>query len=162
MAPRVLRTFAGVTSDGELRVMEQALALLAPLDSTAQQRVLRWLVDRLTTPATAKIAVPGLALTDFLAEKAPQTRIEAATCIAYWWDMTEGGPIGTGDLGRLNEEAGLPGWSDPGSTAQGAMSTRRWLERAPGQGRWRVSDEGRRMVEALPDRALITGKKAYA
>lgn len=119
-------------------------------------------MDRLSSPDTNARPGQQMSLSALLTAKAPQTNIETATCIAYWWETCHPEPITTGDLGRLNVESGLPVWSDPGSTAQGAMTTRRWLERAVEKGTWRVSAEGRRMVEALPDRSLITGTRAYA
>lgn len=148
--------------DNELRAMSQALELLRPLDVDARRRVLRWLADRLDRPDPAPVRAPLPALKEFLVEKAPPTRIATATCVAYWWEQQHGTPIATRDLGRLNDECGMPSWSDPGSTAQGAMTTRRWLERAEGQGLWRTTPEGRRMVEALPDQTLITDRRAYA
>ncbi len=46
----------------------------------------------------------------------------------------------TCELGRLNDEAGMPVWSDPSSTAQGAMTTRHWLERGPDKWTWLVTE----------------------
>lgn len=149
-------------SDGEVRVMGQALKLLEELNAPARHRVLRWLFDRLAEPApVGGEPPPSGSLVEFLRAKSPASRIETATCITYWWQVTTKKAITTFDLGRLNDEAKMPTWSDPGSTAHGAMTTRHWLVRGEGPGTWLVSEEGRRMVEALPDRTLITETKAY-
>ncbi len=59
----------------------------------------------------------------------------------------------TCELGRLNDEAGMPVWSDPSSTAQGAMTTWHWLERGPDKRTWLVteSDPPQRRAADVPD-----------
>jgi hypothetical protein len=103
----------------------------------------------------------GATVRDFLEAKSPASRIEAATCIAYWWAVQTDRPISSAKLGELNRETGLPLFSDPASTAQAAARTRRWMERAKGPGLWRVTSSGRDLVESLPDRQVLERLPTY-
>jgi hypothetical protein len=143
--------------DRELDVMQSVFAALSGLDTLAQRRVLTWLNERFDTPRPSVDAaiheVPG-SIKEFVALKKPTTAMERMACLAYWATVQEGkSSIATKTVDDLNRLGGGKSFSDAGSIGQSVVASKGWLTRR--DGKWSLTEVGKAVVLALPDRASV-------
>src|SRR5689334_21355101 len=123
----------------ELRAVQEALALLWPLDEEARVRAVAGIAGALGVAGAASVGTAGrtpFGAADpgssngagdlgtpkhFLAAKAPGTDIERITVLAYYLTHAKGTPhFATKELSELNTEAAGPRFSNAAYTASNA------------------------------------------
>jgi hypothetical protein len=162
--------------DSEVKAMNAALSALSPLEPDEQKRVLSWLIDKLKlsgavsvssqstgTPAGASAqsaprgsgAGAGLTPKQFMAQKKPNSDAERITCLAYF--MThhrQTSQFKTKGLTDLNTEAAGSRFSNAAVAVNNAALSH-YLS-AAGGGAKQITSRGEALVEALPDRTMVT------
>ena len=89
---------------------------------------------------------------DFLSQKRPGADVERVACLAYYLTHHRATPhFKTPDISKLNAEAGKRKFAKPASTVGNA--TRLGYLALATKGMKRITAEGERYVDALPDRA---------
>lgn len=140
----------------ELRVRAHAmvgafLGLATPNTGAAEAPPARPASRR--SPPPTKIA-PGQPPSpkDFLSQKRPGADVERVACLAYYLTHHRATPhFKTPDISKLNAEAGKRKFAKPASTVGNA--TRLGYLALATKGMKRLTAEGERYVDALPDRA---------
>lgn len=101
------------------------------------------------TPKTARAAPSPK---DFLAQKQPTTDVERVACLAYYLTHHRSTKqFKAADLDKLNIEAGQRKFGNATTSVNNATRARHLV--AISRGLKRLSPEGERYVDALPDRA---------
>jgi hypothetical protein len=158
----------------ELEVMGSCLELIASLSKPEQERVLKWLSDKLnvarpeqpTSPSAsfgqAGVAVPiaNLSPKAFLAQKKPTTNAERVTCLAFYLTYNRGTALfKTADITKLNIEAAQTPFTNPTVAVNDATKLNHYLA-AAGGGKKQITVRGEALVNSLPDRARVTAALA--
>jgi hypothetical protein len=166
----------------EPRAMETVWKALEPLDPSARQRVVTWLLgvlgmpvelagtsqeapapvqslngdepsSQVTLPVPSTVIPADLSPKAFISQKNPQSIVERITCLAFYLTHYRGTPhFNGGDIEKVNTQAA-------GST----INTTRDLDNAsragylaPAENRKRqISIKGEELVNALPDREAV-------
>jgi len=161
------------TDDKEIEAMKTAHEALVGLKTEEQQRVLKWLTEKLAPtppPRTGLQEVAGGADTAtraaptgdgeptaklFLAQKRPKTDSERVACLAYYLTHHRKAPqFGSEELGKLQTEASIPPLRDMKTAVANATSSAGYLAPA-GQGQKQITVRGEAVVGALPDRDAV-------
>ena len=162
--------------DRELTAMSQSLKALEGLESHVQERVIRWLCEKLklktgsiaptpapsehtitsahhnTPPAATNQPIYGALGTvkEFLTNKNPRKDIERIACLGYYHSRKTGNArFKTIDLSKLNAEAQYPKLSSASVAARNATNS--GLLATTGGGFKCLTPAGEAYVEALPD-----------
>jgi hypothetical protein len=91
----------------------------------------------------------------FLKSKAPTTDVQRITCLAYYLTHARGqAQFKTGDLIKLNVDAGGSTMSNPSMTVGNATSLSKYLA-AVGNGKKQVTSLGEDVVDALPSQEAV-------
>lgn len=154
----------------ELKAVQEALALLWPLDEEGRARAVAGIAGALGVTGVPGFSTAGRTQfgatnagssngtgdlgtpKQFLAAKAPETDIERITALAYYLTYARGTPhFATKELSELNTEAAGPRFSNAAYTASNATKKNGFLTGAPG-GKRQITARGEALVEALPDR----------
>lgn len=120
--------------------------------------MLAWINERFQAvpevPA-AQRSQPPVTVKEFVAAKKPSTAMERMTCLVYWATAVEGKAAATtrrvNDLNRL---AGGKSFSDAGSIGQSIVASKGYVSHTR-PGLWTLSEIGKAVVLALPDRAAV-------
>lgn len=167
-----------INAAAELQAMKSSFEVLSPLESDAQVRVVRWLLDALGVntqglqPLTTSVVVANPAETHphpgpgpaeaaptpraFMTQKKPNSLVERIACLAYYLSFHRNMPhFKTGDLVALNTEAAAPRFGNPSRDADNADRQNGYLVTA-GKGIKQITPRGEAMVDALPDREAVS------
>jgi hypothetical protein len=155
----------------ELKAVQEALALLWPLDEEARARAVAGIagalgvggVLRSGTAGRTQFGAAGVGSSngagdlgdpeEFLALKAPQTDVERVAVLAYYLKHARGQRhFKTRELSELNLDAAGPRLSNASYTASNATKKMGYLAAGPG-GTKQITKRGEALVENLPDRA---------
>ena len=104
------------------------------------------------TKATPKVSRDASSPKDFLAEKQPNTDVERVACLAYYITHHRSTKqFKAAELDKLSTEAGQGKFANATTSVNNATRARHLV--AVSRGLKRLSPEGERYVDALPDRA---------
>jgi hypothetical protein len=154
----------------ELKAVQEALALLWPLDAEARARAVAGIAGALGvggvlgsgTAGRTQFGAAGVGSSngaylgepeEFLALKAPETDVERVAVLAYYLKHARGQRhFKTRELSELNLDAAGPRLSNASYTASNATKKMGYLAAGPG-GTKQITKRGEALVENLPDRA---------
>jgi hypothetical protein len=149
------------TTDRELGVMQEAFAALTSLDPAARQRAMNWLNERFPVVAMRLPYTRPDSVAEFIEDKQPASAMERITCLVYWaTDVRGQSAVLTRELNELNRQAGGNTFSDAGSVGQSVLASRGYLLRTGTPGAWQLTQQGRALVNALPDRGAVRAQEA--
>jgi hypothetical protein len=163
----------------EFKAIQTALVALEPLDETQRKFAVSMVLSRLGMSEPPKGGggggnggsgggaggggapdITNMKPKEFIALKRPTTDLERLVCLAYFLTRARSTPkFKVKDITDLNEEALATPFSNPSQTASNAVKQSRMLAPAE-KGQKRITVDGERLVEALPDRAAVDEARA--
>lgn len=163
----------------EFKAIQTALEALEPLGETQRKFAVSMVLTRLGMSEAPKFGggggggggsgaaagggtpdITNMKPKEFLAQKKPTTDLERLVCLAYFLTHARNTPkFKVKDITDLNDEALATRFSNASQTASNAVNQSRVL--APAEKRQkRITVDGERLVEALPDRAAVDEARA--
>jgi hypothetical protein len=157
-----------------MKVVEDALA---GQDEEARARIMNWIASKYKLSvgsghsAGARQDFPGMSrpseemagvknIRTFLASKKPTNSYEQVACLAYWMERNDKkDELTIADFHQAKKDARVVGLSNVPRSVRHAKSTYGFLT-SLGRGKYGISPRGEAVVEALPNREMVTAALA--